>query len=147
MLQDMLRAHRGSLTMYFFPTAPNETETKGSRAVVQGVVVPGSNKGTYTPSHLVHYIASLEEARLRQLLRFITGTATLPFCNYSKLHESELPHNTSVIVVHCMPRCELLPSAHTCFNTLDLPDYGCYETLCTKMDQALNNVGQEFDSI
>ena len=123
------------------------TDKGGGRVVVHDFVVCGSDRGTYTPAHLVRYIATLDEARLRQLLRFITGTSTLPFCNYSKLRDSELPHNTSAIVVHRVPRSELLPSAHTCFNTLDLPDYGCYETLCAKMDQALGNFGQEFDSI
>ena len=36
-----------------------------------------------------------------------------------------------------MQQRERLPVAHTCSNTIDLPDYGSYAVLCQKFDQAL----------
>ena len=37
-----------------------------------------------------------------------------------------------------------LPQAHTCFNTIDLPDYATEEMLNRKLRQALDEGGEGF---
>jgi len=34
---------------------------------------------------------------------------------------------------------DFLPVAHTCFFTLDLPEYSCFEILKEKLSYAINN--------
>ena len=44
-----------------------------------------------------------------------------------------------------LPNSQRLPEAHTCFNTVDMPDYNDYDVLKSKMDQAMNGDDGKFD--
>ena len=73
-----------------------------------------------------------QSAALRRFLKFITGSPNLPYGGLASL-----PPPSGKIVFTRLPRSERLPEAHTCFNTVDLPDYGDFATLCEKFNTAI----------
>ena len=106
---------------------------------------------------------------LRDFLRFITGSPTLPCGGLAdgngvggggggrdgsasgvgrmlvQMADGELSGN--LILINRLARSGRLPIAHTCFNTLDLPDYNDYGTLKAKFDQALTGDDGHFDML
>jgi len=76
--------------------------------------------------HIVEH--ALTDTERRQLLRLCTSLSTLPF-----------GEKTTVEVVR-VARTDALPVGHTCFKTLDLPDYNNYDVLLEKLRTALRNV-------
>lgn len=68
---------------------------------------------------------SLEERA--KLLQFSTGTSKLPLEGFSGLRS---PSGIQKFQIHrASGSSDRLPTAHTCFNQLDLPEYESYETL------------------
>jgi len=61
-----------------------------------------------------------------KLLQFVTGTSKLPFEGFAGLRGQNGVQKFQIFRVSGKDR---LPSAHTCFNQLDLPDYDTYEIL------------------
>ena len=71
---------------------------------------------------------SKEEKAL--FLQFVTGTSKVPLDGFKGLHGSEGLRRFNI---HKAFDAKLLPSAHTCFNQLDLPEYASEEDMKEKL--------------
>jgi len=60
------------------------------------------------------------------LIQFVTGTSKVPLDGFKALQGMHGPQKFQIHRVH---KSKGLPSAHTCFNQLDLPEYESYEDL------------------
>eukprot|EP00915_Cephaloidophora_sp_WS-2016_P007876 GHVH01010885.1.p1 GENE.GHVH01010885.1~~GHVH01010885.1.p1 ORF type:complete len:1024 (+),score=146.35 GHVH01010885.1:91-3162(+) len=67
---------------------------------------------------------------IRKLLWFVTGSDRLPVGG---------PIDVKMTIIRNSGDCDLLPSAHTCFNYLMLPDYQNISKLRTKLRIAIEN--------
>jgi len=63
-------------------------------------------------------------------LQFVTGTSKVPLDGFAALQGSE---GVRKFNIHKAFGAHLLPTAHTCFNQLDLPEYGSEEELKEKL--------------
>ena len=87
-----------------------------------------------TPDHLRSVVLAFSEDRLRQLLAFITASAALP-------RENERNREGTIQIQRKVGAGqEALPMAHTCFNRLDLPDYGDIEVLRSQIIFCLDHL-------
>ncbi len=76
---------------------------------------------------LVH---SFSEEKKRKLLCFATGSDRVPIQGLKDL---------KFVIQRSGNRNEQIPTAHTCYNILDLPEYNSIEKLREKLDIALEN--------
>ncbi|XP_063900327.1 uncharacterized protein LOC135119874 [Zophobas morio] len=70
-----------------------------------------------------------------KVLQFVTGTQRIPTEGFQALQGSDGPRK------FCIQRTadvHKLPSSHTCFNRLDLPDYESFEELKMKLELAVS---------
>ncbi|KAL4230130.1 Ubiquitin-protein ligase E3A [Mactra antiquata] len=74
----------------------------------------GFDKHSTTIRHFWEIVHGFSEEQKRQLLQFTTGTDRVPVGGLAKL---------KLIIARNGPDSERLPTAHTCFNVLLLPDY------------------------
>lgn len=65
----------------------------------------------------------------RQLLMFVTGSAKAPIGGLGKL---------SLLIQRAGPDSDHLPTAHTCFNALLMPEYGSKEKLKERLMKAIS---------
>ncbi|KAK9451580.1 uncharacterized protein V1518DRAFT_402950 [Limtongia smithiae] len=72
-------------------------------------------------------VRSFDAEERAKLLQFVTGTSKVPLNGFSEL---EGMNGVSRFSIHrdYGPK-DRLPSSHTCFNQIDLPEYDSYETL------------------
>eukprot|EP00048_Salpingoeca_helianthica_P016810 m.234349 g.234349 ORF g.234349 m.234349 type:complete len:982 (+) comp19567_c0_seq1:21-2966(+) len=75
------------------------------------------------------FVNTLDEAALRRLLCFVTATATLPS-----------PATPLIVRARTCDPTRDFPVAHTCFNTLDLPDYASADLLRQRMQYCLDHL-------
>lgn len=72
-------------------------------------------------------VRSFDAEERAKLLQFVTGTSKVPLNGFSKL---EGMNGIAKFNIHRnYGSKDRLPSSHTCFNQLDLPEYESYETL------------------
>eukprot|EP00871_Galdieria_phlegrea_P005610 jgi/Galph1/604/GphlegSOOS_G5327.1 len=77
-----------------------------------------------------------------RLIMFITGTSKVPLEGFGALQGMDGPQR---LQIHRVPGDSLrLPSSHTCFNHLDLPEYDCYEKLKERVLTAIREGGEGF---
>ncbi|CRK27645.1 hypothetical protein BN1708_014885 [Verticillium longisporum] len=94
----------------------------------------------YTPSSqqiqwFWRAIRSFDKEELAKLLQFVTGTSKVPLNGFKEL---EGMNGVSRFNIHRdYGNKERLPSSHTCFNQLDLPEYESYETLRSQLMKAI----------
>jgi len=75
-------------------------------------------------------------------LQFVTGTSKVPLGGFSNLQGMR---GTQRFSIHrAYGESGLLPSAHTCFNQLDLPVYNSQEDLRQKLLMAINEGSEGF---
>ncbi|KAK3611418.1 hypothetical protein CHS0354_034865 [Potamilus streckersoni] len=74
-------------------------------------------------------VHSFTEEQKRKLLQFTTGTDRVPVGGLAKL---------KLIIARNGPDSDRLPTAHTCFNVLLLPDYETKEKLEERLLKAIN---------
>lgn len=72
-------------------------------------------------------IRSFDDEERAKLLQFVTGTSKVPLDGFKELEGMNGP--TKFNIHRAYGNNERLPSSHTCFNQLDLPEYDSYETL------------------
>ncbi|KAJ0175869.1 hypothetical protein K1T71_009028 [Dendrolimus kikuchii] len=84
----------------------------------------------------LHNFATEERARL---LQFTTGCSQLPPGGFQELNPR--------FQITAAPTFGALPTAHTCFNQLCLPDYDSYEQLVHALLWAINEGGEGFGMI
>jgi serine/threonine protein kinase/N-acetylneuraminic acid mutarotase len=93
-------------------------------------------KQSKIPEWLREIVLSASEDHLRKFLVFMTGSPSLHPTSGSRLD----------INVRAQPRSNALPTAHTCFFHLDIPDYKDKETLQSKLIYAITHT-QSFEVV
>nr|XP_036576395.1 E3 ubiquitin-protein ligase huwe1 [Colletotrichum truncatum]KAF6783133.1 E3 ubiquitin-protein ligase huwe1 [Colletotrichum truncatum] len=80
-------------------------------------------------------IRSFDKEERAKLLQFVTGTSKVPLNGFKEL---EGMNGINRFNIHRdYGNKERLPSSHTCFNQLDLPEYESYETLRAQLMKAI----------
>ncbi|KAJ0477367.1 putative HECT domain, armadillo-like helical, HECT, E3 ligase catalytic domain-containing protein [Helianthus annuus] len=82
-----------------------------------------------------------KEDRAR-LLQFVTGTSKVPLEGFKALQGISGPQRFQIHKAYGAP--ERLPSAHTCFNQLDLPEYTSKEQLQERLLLAIHEASEGF---
>ncbi|KAL8209796.1 hypothetical protein R6Q57_006528 [Mikania cordata] len=82
-----------------------------------------------------------KEDRAR-LLQFVTGTSKVPLEGFRALQGISGPQRFQIHKAYGAP--ERLPSAHTCFNQLDLPEYTTKEQLQERLLLAIHEASEGF---
>ncbi|XP_051125493.1 E3 ubiquitin-protein ligase UPL1 isoform X2 [Andrographis paniculata] len=82
-----------------------------------------------------------KEDRAR-LLQFVTGTSKVPLEGFRALQGISGPQKFQIHKAYGAP--ERLPSAHTCFNQLDLPEYSSKEQLQDRLLLAIHEASEGF---
>ncbi|PSN61279.1 hypothetical protein BS50DRAFT_681072 [Corynespora cassiicola Philippines] len=87
-------------------------------------------------------VRSFEKEEQAKLLQFVTGTSKVPLNGFKEL---EGMNGFSRFNIHRdYGSKERLPSSHTCFNQLDLPEYESYEDLRKQLYTAMTAGGEYF---
>ena len=95
----------------------------------------------YIPKYLKYLEKEKKQEGLRTFLRFVTGSPGLPAMGLEKSDGQP----AGKICFTRLPNSQRLPEAHTCFNTVDMPDYNDYNVLQNKMNQAMTGDDGKFD--
>jgi E3 ubiquitin-protein ligase HUWE1 len=82
------------------------------------------NSNPTIKAHLEQWIEESSDQRLEQFVQAITGLPTL---------------SSNKLKINCHSDTNRLPAYHTCFNTIDLPNYSDYETFKQKLEDSLVN--------
>ncbi|PYH96257.1 ubiquitin-protein ligase [Aspergillus ellipticus CBS 707.79] len=86
-------------------------------------------------------VRSFDKEERAKLLQFVTGTSKVPLNGFKEL---EGMNGVSRFNIHRdYGNKDRLPSSHTCFNQLDLPEYESYETLRQRLHTAVT-AGSEY---
>uniref|UniRef100_A0A0N4ZNW2 E3 ubiquitin-protein ligase n=1 Tax=Parastrongyloides trichosuri TaxID=131310 RepID=A0A0N4ZNW2_PARTI len=98
-------------------------------------------KSGYFDSHVVinwfwNVVYKLTNAERLKLLKFVTGTSSIPFEGFKGLRGSN--GGLKKFTIEKWGDSESLPRAHTCFNRLDLPLYKDQQTIRNKLLIAIN---------
>ncbi|OAA54878.1 HECT protein [Cordyceps fumosorosea ARSEF 2679] len=100
----------------------------------------------YTPSSqqvqwFWRAVRSFDKEELAKLLQFVTGTSKVPLNGFKEL---EGMNGISRFNIHRdYGDKDRLPTSHTCFNQLDLPEYDSYDTLRAQLYKAIT-AGNEY---
>lgn len=87
-------------------------------------------------------VQSFSKEDMARLLQFITGTSKVPLEGFKALQGIS---GTQRFQIHkAYGSRERLPSAHTCFNQLDLPDYSSKEQLQERLLLAIHEANEGF---
>ena len=84
------------------------------------------------------------QEQLAWFLQFVTGSAQVPLEGFKGLVGMRGPQKFSI---HKAYGSDRLPTAHTCFNQLDLPEYKNEETLREKLLKAVTEAHEGFGFI
>ncbi|KAL6759433.1 hypothetical protein V8C86DRAFT_3013524 [Haematococcus lacustris] len=87
-------------------------------------------------------ISELGREELAQVLQFITGTSKVPLEGFKALQGIGGPQKFQIHKAY--GASNRLPSAHTCFNQLDLPEYDSKEVLRERLMLAIHEGGTGF---
>ncbi|XP_011044918.1 PREDICTED: E3 ubiquitin-protein ligase UPL1-like isoform X2 [Populus euphratica] len=79
---------------------------------------------------------------MARLLQFVTGTSKVPLEGFKALQGISGPQKLQIHKAYGAP--ERLPSAHTCFNQLDLPEYTSGEQLQERLLLAIHEASEGF---
>ena len=92
-------------------------------------------------THLWNVLRTFSKEEKALFLQFVTGTSKVPLDGFRALHgNGEIKHFN----VHRAYDTNLLPTAHTCFNQLDLPEYQTEEELREKLLIAIREGAEGF---
>ncbi|XP_048517112.1 E3 ubiquitin-protein ligase HUWE1 isoform X3 [Dendroctonus ponderosae] len=87
-------------------------------------------------------LRSFDQADRAKFLQFVTGTSKVPLQGFSAL---EGMNGVQKFQIHRDDRStDRLPSAHTCFNQLDLPVYETYDKLRAYLLKAIHECSEGF---
>ncbi|KAI9321546.1 hypothetical protein BX666DRAFT_2072991 [Dichotomocladium elegans] len=90
-------------------------------------------------------VRSFDQEERAKLLQFATGTSKVPLEGFGHLQGSG---GIQRFQIHKdFGSQSRLPSAHTCFNQIDLPEYESYETLRSNLFKAINECSTGFGFI
>ncbi|ORZ35703.1 hypothetical protein BCR44DRAFT_1461039 [Catenaria anguillulae PL171] len=97
----------------------------------QAIYDGGYSHETPIVESLWHAIRSMSKVDQRRFLFFVTGSDRSPVGGLGRV---------TVVVMRQGPDSDRLPSAHTCFNVLLLPEYSSPSKLETLLQKALENI-------
>jgi hypothetical protein len=103
-----------------------------AQQIVASLQYSGFPRRSKVPQWLAELLLSASEDHLRKFLVFVTGAPSLTSAFGSKAS------NIKINVRH-QRRSAALPTAHTCFYHLDIPDYDDRDTFQTKLFFAIQN--------
>ncbi|KAJ2962784.1 hypothetical protein NQZ79_g2089 [Umbelopsis isabellina] len=86
-------------------------------------------------------VRSFDQEERAKLLQFATGTSKVPLEGFAHLQGSG---GTQKFQIHCQYSTDRLPSAHTCFNQVDLPQYESYDSLRANLLTAIRECSTGF---
>ncbi|UXI19882.1 hypothetical protein NH340_JMT05825 [Sarcoptes scabiei] len=87
-------------------------------------------------------LRTFDQADRAKFLQFVTGTSKVPLQGFSALEGMNGPQKFQI---HLDDRStDRLPSAHTCFNQLDLPSYETYDKLRIMLLKAIHECSEGF---
>lgn len=86
-------------------------------------------------------VRSFDQEERAKLLQFATGTSKVPLEGFAHLQGSG---GTQKFQIHCQYSTNRLPSAHTCFNQVDLPQYESYDALRANLLTAIRECSTGF---
>ncbi|KAL8142163.1 hypothetical protein V2J09_015195 [Rumex salicifolius] len=102
--------------------------------------------GYSSASHAVQWfwevVGSFNKEDMARLLQFVTGTSKIPLEGFRALQGISGPQKFQIHKAYGAP--ERLPSAHTCFNQLDLPEYSSKEQLKDRLLLAIHEASEGF---
>lgn len=87
-------------------------------------------------------VRSFDREALAHLLQFVTGTSKVPLDGFKALQGIGGPQK--FCIHRTFATTERLPSAHTCFNQLDLPEYQSKEQLQERLRLAIHEGAEGF---
>ncbi|GAA6031536.1 hypothetical protein JCM8097_006506 [Rhodosporidiobolus ruineniae] len=79
-------------------------------------------------------VRSFSHEERAKLLQFVTGSSRVPLEGFGALQGMS---GVTRFSIHKAGGKGSLPTAHTCFNQLDLPDYESYESFCRQLRTAI----------
>ncbi|MBW0460652.1 hypothetical protein O181_000367 [Austropuccinia psidii MF-1] len=86
-------------------------------------------------------VRSFDQEERAKLLQFATGSSRVPLEGFGSLQGAQGATKFSLVNAHTK---NVLPSAHTCFNQIDLPSYDSYEELRRMLLLAINEGSEGF---
>ncbi|XP_042007781.1 E3 ubiquitin-protein ligase UPL1-like isoform X1 [Salvia splendens] len=87
-------------------------------------------------------VEAFNKEDMARLLQFVTGTSKVPLEGFKALQGISGPQKFQIHKAYGAP--ERLPSAHTCFNQLDLPEYSSKEQLQERLLLAIHEASEGF---
>ncbi|KAH7660208.1 E3 ubiquitin-protein ligase HUWE1 protein [Dioscorea alata] len=87
-------------------------------------------------------VKAFNKEDMARLLQFVTGTSKVPLEGFKALQGISGPQRFQIHKAYGAP--ERLPSAHTCFNQLDLPEYTSKEQLEERLLLAIHEASEGF---
>eukprot|EP01084_Bolivina_argentea_P071136 129372_1 len=101
----------------------------------------GLTKNTKQIKWFWQCVKEMDKEERALLLQFITGTSKVPIGGFKQLPGMD---GIQRLQIHSCDQIDNLPSAHTCFNQLDLPKYSSYQILKEKIMLAIRECSQGF---
>ena len=95
-----------------------------------------------TISALWFVLRNFTKEEMALFVQFVTGSSKVPLGGFGALRGSD--HSRGFSVHKAYGNISQLPSAHTCFNQLDLPDYGSEAALRAKLILAIRECSEGF---
>ncbi|KAK2437714.1 E3 ubiquitin-protein ligase UPL1 [Trifolium repens] len=90
-------------------------------------------------------VKSFNKEDMARLLQFVTGTSKVPLEGFKALQGISGPQRFQIHKAYGAP--DRLPSAHTCFNQLDLPEYTSKEQLQDRLLLAIHEASEGSSAI
>lgn len=87
-------------------------------------------------------VKAFNKEDMARLLQFVTGTSKVPLEGFKALQGISGPQRFQIHKAYGAP--DRLPSAHTCFNQLDLPEYTTKEQLQERLLLAIHEANEGF---
>ncbi|KAG7953992.1 hypothetical protein I3843_12G138000 [Carya illinoinensis] len=87
-------------------------------------------------------VKAFNKEDMARLLQFVTGTSKVPLEGFRALQGISGPQRFQIHKAYGAP--DRLPSAHTCFNQLDLPEYTSKEQLQERLLLAIHEANEGF---
>ena len=86
-------------------------------------------------------VAAFDDALQRDFLMFVTGSKTAPMGGLGALRP---PAHASFKIQRAGPDSDALPTSHTCFNTLLLPEYDPPQKVAKLLEYAVREGHEGF---
>ncbi len=99
------------------------------QALVLFLLQNGYSKDSPTIQNFWSVFHELSEENKKKFLLFVTGCDRIPISGMNSVR----------LIIQRTAEDKFLPAAHTCFNLLDLPDYGTREKLKYMLTKAIQH--------